>query len=1241
MRSVTHLLNVVLVATAIGVLHATHAPVHASIQLISDLTNFNVVNGQLRAERVVTVLCPSSSWGAAFNQSLELRSPRNTTDRVAIVCGAYNTNYQGFVAGFVPPRGKLYEQQVCSRAKDGASSEDLRRARYDVFNYTREEADGISPLADEDLAHLRATRKLRIQRVEGPLRDHGVHRVPLQEQSSGVLGGAGPISGFHSWKDVMRPGTKAHSLRTNLINGIGVATANPAVGFAVNFVLDIFGFGGGGANAQLVDAIKRLGDRQSSIEYAYGQMDARLDEYQIALTNVQQSLMVYVGATETLVMGVAAQANIAQQTAQIAGEAVLALREEVTHTRDVQQRMIDTIRKSTQILASETDAIYGTLGRINELVHDGFSVTSAEFARVYDVMTNVTRQSHSALTEVYEAINANAVNTDDAIRRVVRSLGTTQSVLVDAIQDTASMRALVSLVHSQFAVISVNETDLVPLLLDYGYPPDPYALITEGTNSPMMDVEMIDVFLSPSTAPTQLRHERFVYRCNVYFLLEVSIQISGWRDVLDAIGPSQCANATGVDQVSKCMCTIEVITTSCTRASDAKRTEFITSPAVSGLHSSMCAGGVVPAPTSRLLSSVREFTNAIAATCALGSSHPSGIRIGSVLRKQTGFASFVPSTCTMDLGTVREATLSGVSLPFMVMQYLQYALQVSITYADVYRPVIDGDMPNGLTYRMTPVNRRDGRNARCTTVAFMAYDTEPSRMLPVINYKATNAGARASVWINGEEYSATTTTVASLGLGDAPPSFVSIGNPSNPFTVVDAPQHMLPLSMNPYARENTPVYAMFPTRNASAARWSQANGGQDFDAYSGSIDVSSLMRTIDSTTGRCARPNLESYALSQAGSVCEMREFGRFTPAPATNAPHDVVYSPLGAGANAAYIATFRVPIGDLVGILFSTCPVFSSTPVSPDVVRVTLSNGGQQPITIYARLSGRCVLDERVTIPAQGSHAIDVRDCPNADVTTNVTWVHVYDLNGVPCEGFPRNITVSRAEFVSTYGTTDAKWVSKVEATINSDLDQFVRQQQLQLADITFMLVSTILDLSSLNGLVIPPRNFDAFADILNRTQSIANDIENSRNAFKKAIEKNEQEYDKHLAQLNAKSAAFEAEWRKISSRYDAAVLAAEIARNQTATNLLSYQNATAALNASTLALLDAQRKLADAELAIWRAQQDFNKDVIGAFETFLTGGSGWWALFFIILFGLCGICAFFMFVRMMCGRDDGFFRL
>ncbi len=1209
------------------------APAHATIQLISDLTNFNVVNGELRAERVVTVLCPSSDWGSQHNQTLQLRSPRNTTDHVAFVCGSYNTNYQGFVAGYVPPRGKLYEQQVCSRNTNDPTNEELRQMRYNVFNFSRDDVDGANTLSVADHERVAQYRHMRLQRVQGPLRDKGAR--PGFRELFVTTPGSEYLPQFSTnglslreWKDFNKFGTKMHAVRTSALN-----IAGPA-GAMANLVIDVFGIGSGGANDALRAAITQLHSRQDAVENAYGRLDARLDEYQAALTNVQQSLMTYVGATETLIMGVAAQANAAQQTAENVGDAVIALREEVAHTRDVQQRMINTLRRSTNILADQTEAMYGTIGRINDVVNDGFIEATEQFNRVYEVMSNVTRQSHAALTEVYGAINANALNTDEAIRRVVRSLGTTQSVLVDAIQDTSVMRALVSLVHSQFAVMLANETSFVPLLFDYGHPPDPYAMIPEDTSSPMMDVEILDVFLSPVAAPTMLRHDRFVFRCNVYFMMEFATQVSGWRDVLDTIGPSQCHNATtGAEQVRKCMCTVEVITTSCTRSSELKKNQFIESPAVAALDGSMCAGGVVPAPTSRILATVRDFTNAIAATCVLGSSHPRGTRVGSVLRKQTGFAAFVPSACSMDLGAIREATVSGVSLPFQMLQYLQYALQVSLVYADVYRPLVDGDMPNGLTYRSTPISRVDGRNARCTTAAYMAFDTTPERMIPVINYKATNAGARASVWVNGEEYSATTTTIASAGLGDAPSSFVSIGNPSSFFSVVDAPQHMLPLSMNPFARENTPLYAMFPTRNATAALWSRANGDVVFDAYSGSVDVSSLTRLVDSTSGRCVRNDIEQYGLSQAGSVCELREFGRFTPAPSTNAPHDVVYAPVGTSANAAYIATFRVPIGDLVGILFSACPVYSSAPVSPDVVRVTLANSGQQPITVDVSLSGRCELEQRVTIAAQGSFALDVRDCPNEAVEVHESWLHVRDLNGALCDGFPRNITVSRNEFVSSYGMMDATWVSKVEATVNNNLDLFVRQQQLQLAEVTFLLVSTIVDVSNLNGLVVPPHNFDAFADILNRTQTIASDIEESRKKFRDAITKNEAEYDAHLAELNARTAQFDSEWRLITKRYHDAVLAAEAARNQTDFNLISYKNASAALNASTLALLEAQAKLANATKAFARAQADFNKDVIGAFETFLTSEDGGWTLGLFIFISLLACCGGFVFVRMCWG--------
>lgn len=1187
--------RVLIIATfVLGFITLYNEDVQGTVQLISDLTNFNVVNGQLTAERVVTVLCPSTSWGSEYNQTLELRSPTNTTDQVAFVCERYTTNYQAFVAGYVPPRGKLFEQQVCSRRTNEQTVEELRRMRYDVFNYSR---DSVVPLSAEDIDKHRNYRILRRQQVEDKLRK-GVRTTRKHQFETMNVPGSSLISTstgleWSDWKSFNTFGTKANAIRTSALNVLGPG------GAAINVLLDIFGVGGN-KNKELINAIKQLETRQSSVENAYSQLDARMDEQQAALIQVQQSLVTYTGATETLIMGVASQANIAQETAENVGDAVIALREEVTHTRAVQQQMIGTLRKSTQILAAQTNAIYNTLGDINDVVNDGFSATQTEFQTVYGVITNVTSRSHQALLEVYGAINANEAKTDDAIRRLVRSLGNTQHTLVDAIQDTTALRALVALVQARFAIMSVNETDLTPLLLDYGNPPDPYALIPDDLSTPMVEVEIIDIFLSPSVSPTTLRHQRLVFRCNVYFLMEYTNQVSGWRDVYDTIGTTQCGNATtGIEQLQTCKCTVEIITTSCTRANDAARDTFITSPAVTGITGDMCDGGIVPSPTTTLVTSVTRLSNEIGITCGLGSSHTSGIRVASVLRKQTGFAAHVPIACGMDLGDIREGSVSSISVPFHVLQYLQYALQISVVYADVYRPLIDGEMPNGMTYRTTPVSTIDGRNARCTTAAYTAYDLTPASMIPVINYKATDSGARASVWINGVEYSATTTTIASLGLGDAPTSFVSIGNPSNPFSAVDAPQHMLPLSTNPFARENTPLYAMFPTRIANASGWSSANGGIQFDAYSGSVDVSSLTRPVDPSTGRCARDSTVQYGLSQAGSVCEMKEFGRFIAAPSSNAPHDVVYTPAGSSANAAYIATFRVPIGDLVGILYSKCPSFSAVPVSADVTRVLLSNSGQQPITVDLQLNGRCVRDQRVTILPQTPFTIDVRDCPNPNIELQMSTLSVFTLDGQLCEGYPQNVTTTREEFVSAYGNADITWVSKITRVVDNNLKDAMRKEQMQLAELTFLLISTTLDMATLNGFAIPPRTVNAFDDILNRTQAIAIDIEDARDKFNDAFTENEERMDEQLALFASKTATFDAEWRGIMARYNESIRAAANARNQTDENLSAYRNASNALNTAVANYVEAEERLKNATREYVLAQIEFNRGVIATFWT------------------------------------------
>lgn len=1189
-------------------------PTAGAIGLISDETTMLVVNGEMRAERVVTVLCPSTDWGVANNQTLELRSPRNTTEEVAFVCGAYSTAYQGFVAGYVPARGLLNEVQVCARRQYDRSAEELRRAQYSVFNFTREEAWG--PLAAAQDKYDRAFRAMKLQAVHNAVRVHGTgatrEHIRGFESSIALQSSLNPFKGNYY--------NRANTLRRNVLN------AFPKYGAMANAVIDLFG-GGGNPNAELEKAIDNLKDRQRSIENAYTRLDNRLEEYQVALTNVQRDLVAYTGATETLIMGVAAQANIAQETAEAVGTQVVALREEFTRTSDVQARMISTLKESTNVLAGQVTAVYNTIGEVNDLVADLGAGVDMEFRRVYATIANATLRSHEALREVTESINNNALTTDDSVRRLVRSIASTQAAMADGIEDTMVMRSLIMLVHSNFASLVVNNTGLTPLLTDFGSAPDPFALMPDDTSSPMNDVEIIDLFVLPSAAPTSLVHQRIVLRCSVYFLLEHAKQVTGWRDVFDSIGSSKCQNATnGAQQLSDCACSVEFLTTTCTQASLGARTSFLTSPGVNGLTGALCNGGIVPPAVSQLISTPGDFTRALGATCQLGSSDPAGrIRIGSTLRRQMGFATSAPAACSLDFAAVREVIVPGMSLPFRVLQLLQYALQTGVTFASVYRPLVDGEMPAGLTYRNTPVSRQDGRNARCVTAAFMAYDLTPAAMLPVINYKAVTSGARASVWVNGVEYAATTTTVASFGLADAPSSFVSIGNPSSSLAVVDAPQHMLPLSTNPMARENSPLYAMFPTREANMSTWAAANGNMHFDAYAGSVDASSLQRSIDPVTRRCARTTGTPYALSQAGSVCELREFGVFTPAPSSASPHDVTYSPAPTTSNAAYIATFRVPLGDLVGVIYSACPAISVLSVSADVTRVLLTNGGRVPITVELRLSGRCVRDQRIKILPQTPFELDVRDCPNADFEGRETLIEVFDLDGRICEGFPRALTVERDTFIASNGNVDARWVNSVKRTIDYNIQDFVREQQRFFAEMMYNFQMTVVDMAVVNNLVMPELNVTRFDAITTQSDSIATAVQNRTDELAIKFEQFEISYEEYVEELELIRNQSASRWGEVAAIFEATKVAAAAAREQTALNLGASVMAREALNQSTLALLLAQAAVTNATLAIWLEQMDFNRGVISAFETLLGGDTPWWQIFVAILTFVVGVCVLF----------------
>ncbi len=1181
-----------LVSVALAPLPAT------SVQIISDQTNFNLINGNLRAERVVTVLCPAASWGPQFNQTLQLTSPRNKTESVSFVCGTYRTDYQGALAGYVPPRGRLYESQVCAKRDSRQTADELKKMRYSIFNFSRAQIDDEPGLQRYALA----SRKMRLQAVHSAVRAHGLSATRAQIRSFEYS--PNPVSP----RDFVTgsPYNRKNLLRRNLIGAI------PKYGGVINAAIDFFG---GGGDNELNEAIKRLETRQNTIEDAYKKLDGRMDDYQNALQNVQRDLVAYTGATETLITGVAAQANIAQETADTVGTQVVALREEVTRSNEIQQRMINSLRDTTTVLAGQVDAVYSTVNDINDAVGRLSAGVDVEFRNVYGAIRNSTLRSHNALNEVYDVINTNMLQVDDSVRRVVRSVAATQTAMAAGIEDVPVMRALVSVVHSRFVELLDSGTDMIPMLPEFGTPPDPFALMPDDVGTPMNDIEIIDVFLTPLAAPTTLVHQRLVLRCNVYFLMELATPITGWRDVFEAIGTSKCTNATnGAEQLRTCMCSVETITTSCTQSSIGARVSFMESPGVNGLGGTLCLSGVVPAPVTKFYSTTSGLSNAIGETCAMGSSYPGArIRVGSTLRKQMGFATAVGSACSMDFTSVREAIVPGMSLPFRIMQHLQYALHTGITFANIYRPLVDGEMPSGLTYRTTPVSKVDGRNARCVTTSFMAYDIEPSRMLPVVNYKAVSEGARASVWLNGEEYSATTTTIASLGLADPPSSFVSIGNPSNPNTIVDVPQHMLPLSTNPFARENSPLYAMFPTREANFTEWSRANGIEQFDAYAGSVVVSNLTRPVDPVSGRCISTPSAPYGLSQAGSVCEMREFGRFTATPSTAGPHDVSYTPNGAGA--AYIATFRVPIGDLVGILYSACPAFSSAPLSPDITRVTLTNGGRNPITVQLQMSGRCVRDERITILPAEPFVVDIRDCPNPAYGGNDTLMRVFDLDDRLCEGFPRSIVVSRSEFVSTYGTVDAEFVSKVSRNVQYDIQEFVTAQQEALVLMLSGVFNAFGQLAVANDLILPGVELEIFQGIFNLSSGLSVKIDRDIKLFNASRFKSEDELNRldleRVSLLNESNAR----WDSIATKLLITQQQAEEARRATATNIGTAQAARMALNESSRILVEAQALLNNATRMLWIAQQDFNRETIATFESLLGSEDGWGAFLMMLL--------------------------
>ena len=1180
-------------------------------EIISDVTNINIINSVPTSRRIITMKCSRNDWQAEAHR-LQITSPSGETQEASLYCGAYVDKYTGSVVGYVPDEGILYEHQVCTA---DMYQNQTNTIKFDPYIFISNNAT--------QLQEMREARTQRMQ-LASNLRAY-LSPMSFMDQSPNFKSPFYAQAFFTSWSDYKRdmtPNINAASVTKGgviLLASLAAGPAAPAV--ALIGIMTILNFGGTPGLSQLRDQIEILNQRLSDVDRAVELVDQRSREYEDALNEFAVTFTDYRSATGSALESIFTQATIAQDTAEIVGTAVQLLREEFVKTRDSQLALTETLHKQTTLISARTNQLSGNIETLSGIVAGLSAETAEQLQELYDMLLSVSQGTRENFEQIVYSMNNQTASLDTRIRQVTKAISNTQTALVDAINKRDTMRQLSFAVHARMNTLGVLDR-MTPMLTTFGVPPDPLALVgVDGTANQPIDV--IDMFsIRADSGGFGAVQDTITMVCDMYYLMELRSGVTSWRDVTDAIGPMSCSGGSGASNSTNiCQCHVVVERRECTLTGVPARDTFLDSNRLVG---SMCTGGTVSTIPKQTLWSSRAFTNEIASICVRGVFTGTKMRVASTLRRAKYQARYVADVCTMDFGTIQAGLVSGVSMPYLLLQFLQYGMANAVIRTAAYDKFLVGTLPGGLTYTDTPVDRQTGDTKQCVTASFMAYNFNEDHMLPVIAYQKTSAGAQAVLTLNNATYSLNTDVIYSRLLSIAPDAFVSVGEPYQPGVAYDIPQGLLPIVSNPNARRGTITYAMMPSlTGVGGPMWVAANAA-DFDAYAGSVTADAF-RTNLSPDDRCLYEQGPSttaqYETSLDNSVCRIKENARFYPSVGgTSVDAELVSSVEGE----FYIIQVEFPEGSVAGILYTDCPVATVTGISPTANDIVLANPTTQEIVVDVHIDGRCVIRyDGVRIPASSTYKITLRDCPTH--LFNHTSLSVYTLgeDARLCSGFPMDVTVNRTTFVATYGTVDPVYVSKVQVVIEDRLAQVHLASQLAIADAVSTMTNFVIDMALLSNLSIPAIDLSGFTNATNAARALARKVIEERDNFTRAYDELEDLYDLQISEFNKQISVYNQSWDRVIDQYNDLRLAAAEAELRSRTSLNDLAAINARMDIMQERLSRAEANYFEAIRNYTRAQQAFDRAVVGAFESLLgSSGFDFWAIFMTVIMVILFIC-------------------
>ena len=1114
------------------VLLITTSFVEAQISVISDVTTIQYINSDLQQSiepqsvRTVTVRCPVSEWGQT-SEPYQVREADGSSFAVTVRCNKLVDYYAGVVVGYVPPKGQLYEQEVCMNL---LLSDVDHTGDYLLLSKLSSDEE----ILEAQNARLRAAHQLRLssESEEPPERyvplHTRVHRgklvrtfepVDLRSEVGTVMTTSGLLPTVPTFAAVTAGGVGLGLLAATIITppkltstAVGAAASvlsSIAMAFAIvkvskvgaaiavvfeviSAILSIVSFATGNSFEKKVrNALVALSGAITDLDTKTTQLAWSLYNYQTASNNYFRSIQEWQGNVTEIIGDLYTGVNNAVTLigkVQTNLEVSISIQQQAL---SAQAQVIETIQQTTDVLAERTTQLSGNVNTLASLIVQSAQAGTALTQQVYSAVQQVANSTREGFEEVRQAMNATEVDTDNRIRELIKSIGVVNAAVIDTAQDRNVLQSLTYLTQAHILNLKYNYTalQLTPFLTHFGAPPDRSAIKnSDGYTDSYFVLDSLSLFYVDGRGSGLSAHyDTVALECAASFLIQSTITASSWRDVMDNIGPSTCSNVNS-NTTAVCKCRFRLRKRACLLA----QPESIT-PAVArqrfvdarALGPAQCVNGNVPDTSVRVIYEGNQIVDYLRTMCLEGFYAGTPAFVGSTVQAAGSSTTYTPSTCSMDFGVIQNSMLDGVTVPYLFFQNMLYALGNGALRAPALSYLLYGLMPGGMSYSESPAENDDGNINRCVRSAFMAYDTTPSRLLPVISYTRTRSTASAVVTVDGVDGSARSLVTVGGRTAAVIDSFVSVGYPDDDSVVYNIPQGLLPLTPNPAARASTVTYPMLGVgmRNMFNATIWKAKNGMSFNAYDGSVTADQFAYYASPQTRQCTTPvsaSASQLSADQDDTACRMRLHGQFNRAVQNNAELvDVGYTP---NENTLfYDVAVTFPAGTISSLIYTTCPVMDVIRTSPVVNVVHFSNPTTKTINFAVELQGACPDRQEIALAPGTAYQYKVFTCAAAasgggsTVASTLTVRRLYQ-NGlesnVVCQGSGVDVSVDRNAYISNFQTVDQTYISTSSTSVVNVALQSANENSRVLLEMATRIVGYVLDLSSINGLAFPPLN-------------------------------------------------------------------------------------------------------------------------------------------------------------------------